>query len=222
HEEWISAHTDMYFVGSDSTKNTLIANGIPHEHIAVSGIPVNRHFKQGCNVGTRSSQSEILIMGGGWGLIPCVSKMLAEMAQDKQLHVTIICGKNARLKNKLTQKYPTVEVVGFTDKVAQYMQRADLLITKAGGITTFEAIYCHTPLYVCTPFLMQEVGNAEFIEQNNIGKVVWSKKTDIASDVLALIKNTALLNMMKYNMCALQSRLCDRCVVKQLLADSCK
>ncbi|MEG0020240.1 MAG: hypothetical protein RR728_06810, partial [Oscillospiraceae bacterium] len=60
------------------------------------------------------------------------------------------------------------------------------------------------------------------IEQNNIGKVVWSKKTDIASDVLALIKNTALLNMMKYNMCALQSRLCDRFVVNQLLADSCK
>lgn len=49
----------------------------------------------------------------------------------------MITGQNESLRRELTKSYPSFEVIGFTQKVAQYMARADLLLTKAGGITTF-------------------------------------------------------------------------------------
>ncbi|MEG3030113.1 MAG: glycosyltransferase [Oscillospiraceae bacterium] len=220
HGEWISKGTDMYFVGAQSTKNTLIANGIPERCITVSGIPVAPNFKPGRCALPHGKKTEILIMGGGLGLIPYVDRMVDGLYKDDKLHITMICGKNLKLSLKMKKRYPKIEVLGYTDRVSEYMKRADLLITKAGGITTFEAINCHTPLYIFTPFLVQEIGNAEFIEQNNIGKVVWSKDTNAVSDILALTQNTSLLNLMKRNMCALQSQLCPKPVVSQILRDS--
>lgn len=76
----------------------------------------------------------------------------------------------------------------------------DLLVTKAGGITIFEAINASTPLYILRPFLAQEIGNAEYIEQNNIGQVMWTKYSDASSDILSLLNNPSLLRTMKKNM----------------------
>ena len=51
----------------------------------------------------------------------------------------------------------------YTNKINEYMRNADLIVSKSGGITLFEAIYSETPIYVVNPFLMQEVKNARFI-----------------------------------------------------------
>ena len=83
------------------------------------------------------------------------------------------------------------------------MKRADLLVTKAGGITTYEAIASKTPLYVIKPFLEQEFGNAKYIEEHNIGRVLWNKDSDEVEDILNLIGNDKLLQTMKENMARL-------------------
>ena len=88
------------------------------------------------------------------------------------------------------------EVIGFTQKVAQYMARADLLLTKAGGITTFEAIHTGTPMCLLRPFLMQEEANAAYIEQQGFGKVLWDKGKE-ASEVLSLLRDPEALEDMK-------------------------
>ena len=80
------------------------------------------------------------------------------------------------------------------------MQRADLIITKAGGITTFEAIATKTPLYIIKPFLEQEFGNAKYIEDHNIGRVLWDTYADEAEDILQLLRHDRLLETMKKNM----------------------
>ena len=41
---------------------------------------------------------------------------------------------------------PRVRVLGFTDQMCAYMQASDLLISKAGGLTTAEAVASRTPL----------------------------------------------------------------------------
>ncbi len=40
--------------------------------------------------------------------------------------MTVITGKNESLYQELTKAYPTFEIVGFTDRVVDYMTRADL------------------------------------------------------------------------------------------------
>jgi UDP-N-acetylglucosamine:LPS N-acetylglucosamine transferase len=54
------------------------------------------------------------------------------------VRTTIIAGNNRKLFEKLQGRFRNIEVVGFTEKVYEYMQRADLVLSKPGGITLFE------------------------------------------------------------------------------------
>lgn len=219
HEEWIADKTDLYFVGDETTKNALVSKGVPAEKIIVSGIPVSRVFKsETCNAdypqnhgsGAEKSESEkvhLLIMGGGLGLIPGGDRLLKILNSEDKLGVTLIAGKNHRLEKRAHRKYANIDVIGYTDKVADYMAKADLIITKPGGITTFEAIASRTPMYIVDPFLEQEMGNARFIESKNIGRVVNSNETDIAADLIKIAGNRILLETMKDNMKKLSASL---------------
>lgn len=97
-------------------------------------------------------------------------------------------------------KYQNLTVLGYTEDVYKYMKKANLAITKPGGITLFEAIYSKTPIYVIHPFLSQEIGNATFIENYEIGEVVWEKNKNISEDILALLKAPSRLERMRENM----------------------
>lgn len=199
HNEWLGKETDMYFVGSKETKDELIQKGVEEDKIQICGIPVRQAFKNNKAV-EQKHKKEILIMGGGLGLIPGIEDILYRLNKNEKINLTLICGKNRELYQKIKTKFPSVNVVGYTNKVHEYMMRSDLIITKSGGITTFEAIHTSCPLYIIEPFLMQEVGNARFIEKNNIGKIKWSKKSDLADEVIELIKDEHELNKMKENM----------------------
>ena len=202
HEEWIAPETDKYFVGDVTTKNALLSKGISADKIAVTGIPVRQCFYQEY-AEKNTSRKEILIMGGGLGLIPSSENFLQKLSARRDVKVTVITGKNEKLRRSLEKKFPGVEVIGYTDEVNRYMQRADLIVTKAGGITTFEAIAAKTPLYIIKPFLEQEFGNAKYIEDHNIGRVLWDTAVDEAADILKLIENKGLLDTMRKNMKAI-------------------
>ena len=213
HDEWIADKTDLYFVGDESTGNVLISKGVSAEKIVVSGIPVKRVFKSAFKDGTLKDQEKadtgthtkkrLLIMGGGLGLVPGGSRLLKRLNEESCFEVTLIAGRNRSLEKRARRKYKNINVVGFTDKIADYMAAADLVLTKPGGITTFEAIASRTPMYIADPFLEQEMGNARFIESKNIGRVVWSRDCDVASDIINFLKDTALIDTMKENMAKL-------------------
>lgn len=96
---------------------------------------------------------------------------------------------------------------GYTDEVYKYIEKAELIITKPGGITLFEAIYSKTPIFVLRPFLSQEIGNAKFIENSGIGKVVWDKSENRTQDILNLLQTPKLLDRMRKNMEKIRSSL---------------
>lgn len=198
-EEWISEQTDLYFVGSDITKNSLLCKNVDSDKIVISGIPVKQNFKVEKTIEKSKDKKEVLIMGGGLGLIPCAMDFLEKLSKDDNIKITFIAGKNKKLLEHVKEKYPNVESIGYTDKVDQYMKKADLIISKSGGITLFEAIFSGTPLYVIRPFLYQEIGNALYIQDSFIGKVIWTNGTDIYEDVTSLLNNELLLKSMKEN-----------------------
>lgn len=196
-KEWLTSQTDAYFVASNETKEQMIKNGILEEHIKVVGIPVRKEFKEKVH---EKKQKEVVIMGGGLGLIQDMDKTIENLAQNQDIHITLLAGKNKKLFDKYNNKYSNMTVVGYTDEVYKYMEKAELIITKAGGITLFEAIHSHTPMYVLYPFLSQEIGNAKFIENNRIGQVIWSKTDDATLPILKLLNTPKELESMKQNM----------------------
>ncbi|MGN1413488.1 MAG: glycosyltransferase [Anaerovoracaceae bacterium] len=224
HEEWLSAGTDLYFVGDETTRNALLSRGIPSDKILVTGIPVSQAFHRAgdtkanrkvTETAAKAEESEtaykvetqsekrkhLLVMGGGLGLIPGGLRLLQDLSRSPGLSITLIAGSNQKLAEQVRAACPAVRTLGYTDQVARYMQQADLLITKPGGITTFEAIASRTPLYVVCPFLEQEKGNAHFIENAGIGRVLWdSSSSDVGADLLSLLFDTHRLSAMRKNM----------------------
>lgn len=199
HMEWLAENTDLYFVGSEKTKSSMMENGVEASQIKISGIPVKQIFKirEAKSANNRRKNREVLIMGGGLGLIPHSDKLINSLIEAGGINITIIAGKNIKLKEAMETKFPEINVVGYTNKVDYYMKKADIIVTKSGGITTFEAINCGTPLYILTPFLMQEVGNAEFVEENGLGMVAWEKDRDISRDIIGILRDDVRLKEMK-------------------------
>ena len=197
HKEWLSGSSDMYFVGDISSKEQLIQEGIDQEKIKVTGIPVRKGFDF---ENKKNKYKEILIMGGGLGLIPNAEEVILNLSSKKEIKITVITGKNKKLMKTMKKNFPNIKVIGYSNHVNDYMKKADLVVSKAGGITVFEAIHTKTPLYIIKPFLMQEVGNAKFVEEKNIGKIVWKKKKDIAEDIVELLNDEEKIKIMKENM----------------------
>jgi processive 1,2-diacylglycerol beta-glucosyltransferase len=196
-DEWLYKNTDLYFVGADYTKNLLVTKGINPQQIVVSGIPVRKNFNNKKLHKKGTNKTEILIMGGGLGLIPISPRLLNLLLENNNNHITIITGKNIRFKKYLLKKYPMINTIGYTKDVYRFMKKADVIITKPGGITTFEAINMGTPLYVFKPFLSQEKGNAKYIEEQNIGRII---DYDSEQDIVSFLENDKLLDDMKKNM----------------------
>lgn len=203
-KEWFTDETDMYFVASYDTKRQMENCKIPKEKIKVVGIPVRKEFKE---ESYKKNKNEIVIMGGGLGLIPYIENTLYKLLKNKKIHITLLAGKNEKIFNKYYNKYPNMTVVGYTNEVYKYMEKAEIIITKPGGITLFEAIHSKTPIYVLYPFLSQEIGNAKFIENNKIGEVVWNKKENVTQDILTLLGTPSKLEYMKENMQKIRNNL---------------
>ena len=204
HKDWISKNVDKYFVGDRICKRELIDNGISPEAIHVCGIPVSASFTNMKE--SVKKTSNVLIMGGGLGLIPCQDKILTALNETKGVNATIICGKNEELKNEINAKYKNIRAIGFTDRVSDYLKESDVIITKPGGITTFEAIKARTPLYVIEPTLEQELGNSRFIKRKGLGVVISNSEDFIASDLIEFIQNSDKINRIKENMRVLSER----------------
>lgn len=200
HNEWIHKNTDFYFVGDISIKRSLINKGISESKIIVTGIPVKQQFKNNVIEFNKKKTKEILIMGGGLGLISFSEDLFNKLNNEKDIKTTIITGNNRSMYEELKSKYKNINVIGYTNKINEYMRNADLIVSKSGGITLFEAIYSETPIYVVNPFLMQEVKNARFIEERGIGQVVWNEKADITDDILSIINDDESIEIMKNNM----------------------
>lgn len=200
HKEWVCSHVDTYFVPTSDIKEHLLNNGIKESNIFVTGIPVRRNFKNiKSNLVTRDKK-RVLIMGGGLGLLPDIDKLIDRLITLSNVDITVITGKNVKAFKYLKEHFKLIQVLGYTEKVNEYMEKSDLIITKAGGITLFEAIYSQTPLFVINPFLEQEKRNAHFIEEKDIGKIIWGNSEDYLEELEKLLTTEERLKKMHMNM----------------------
>ena len=95
----------------------------------------------------------------------------------KEIYVVAVTGHNDGLRKKLEplqkefSKDQTEEsvcrlaVLGFTDEMPRLMQAADVVITKAGGVTLAECLECGANILIYHPLPGQEQGNTAFLQQ---------------------------------------------------------
>ena len=203
HPLWAYPHVDRYFVASDEVAEQLAGHGVPRERIEVTGIPVDPRFAlvQGreavrARFGFSPDRPLVLIMGGGGGVGPMaeLAERMASLAGEPQ--VLVLCGTNERLRAQIEELGPQfggrLRAMEFTTQVDLLLEAADVVVSKAGGLTCAEALIKHTPLVVFRPTPGQEVGNARYLESG--GAAVHADSLDtVAATVSRWLTDPAAL-----------------------------
>jgi len=178
HAMWLYRGVDWYFVACEETKVHMTALGVPPETIHVTGIPIDPAFSAAREkaetrraLGLEQDLTTVLVSAGGFGMGPVES--LANSMQEVRhpIQVAVVCGKNPDLKRRLEDlpapNHP-VKIVGFTPEMERWMAASDLLVGKAGGLTSSEALASGLVMVIINPIPGQEERNSDHLLEEGV------------------------------------------------------
>jgi len=203
---WAPACTmDAFFIPAESVAESF-GDGVT----VTTGIPVYQRFfqeldkteaKKALNIA--EYKKHILVMCGSMGCGPIeeITKRIVSGMTDSCV-LSIICGTNERLYNRLSTAYqsnPNVIIHGFVRNVHEMMSAADIYVTKPGGISTTEAMAKGLPMVLVDAVAGCEDYNMHHFQE--IGGAVASKEPkEIAELCLELLENDAQREQMRQNL----------------------
>ena len=134
----------------------------------------------------------------GCGPICELAALLAETIEENE-EVTIVCGHNEKLLEKLQQqKLPPerVHVLGLVSNMQTLMRSADLFLTKPGGLSTSEAAALGLPMVLIDAVAGCEEHNLDFFLHAGMA-VTANTPNEITQLALALVHDDARLAEMR-------------------------
>ncbi len=199
----ISMRIDCTFLAHAELESRWLAAGVPRDRVVISGMPVSVPANE---AGARESTfgrlrlnpntPTILLTGGKEGAAEyCV--ITQSVVQNCQGHVQIIaaCGTNARQRTALAalqERLPpriTLRVLGLLPQkeLVSLMRSADLLITKAGGMTPAEAFAMGTPTILLDMVSGHERENAALFVRLGLAERATrpTRAGELAAEILA-------------------------------------
>lgn len=176
---WEETNCDYYIIPHEDLVEEFAGKGVAAEKLLPWGIPVRLDFLEPVNkeaarrsCGLSQDSRIYLVMGGsmGFGRIQIFVLELARRLEQQE-EIIVICGNNEKLKNVLEmelQNKENVQILGFTDKVADYMAACDVIFTKPGGLSSTEAAVRHIPMVHTNPIPGCENRNQEFFQSRGM------------------------------------------------------
>ena len=201
---WACDDVTLYLVASEEARQQLIDYGVAPERIKVSGMPVHPKFELPDERSAQAARSALgldpekftVFVNAGWvggGNIPQIFRELARGELDVQ--AIFLAGRNEELRAEAesvaaTAKFP-VKVIGYSEQVEQLMQAANVMVSKLGGLTTFEALNCRVPIIAdaTTPPMPQESGAAHMLARRGAG-VLLRRASDIVPVVRRMVEDS--------------------------------
>lgn len=169
---------DGYFLPHADVRADCIAAGMAEERLFVSGMPVAAKFTEPMTredarvqLGLPQDRKIYLVMTGGIGCGDAVTLCDAiRRVPDEDSLLCVLPGRNEALRAALEAAYhgDGVLAVPFTDQVPAYMHAADVLLSKAGGISSSEAAVLGVPLVHTMAIPGVETCNAEFFAAHGL------------------------------------------------------
>lgn len=203
HYSYVDKGVDAYITASEYTKEDMIKKGIDERKIHTYGIPIKEEFRNSSKI--ESDDFNVLIMGGALGLKQMEKAIEVLVKSNLLLKLTIVCGTNLKLKEKICEKYKeyidnkTMTVYGFIDNINEIMENSKLIITKPGGLTTSETISKCIPMIIAYSLPGQEHENTNFLVESNVAIKIKNIK-ELPSYVEYLINNKEVYDLMVENM----------------------
>ena len=213
HAMWLCRTVDRYYVAIEEAAEYLARIGVPREKLRVTGIPIDPLFAAPVNraearrhLGLDADATVILVAAGGYGIGPVEQLVKDLLSLQRPWQIAAIAGKAEKIKKRLEEVAreagkletgsPRLCPVGFTTEMDRYMAAADLMVGKAGGLTTSEALARALPMALIEPIPGQEERNADHLLEagaaircNNLPAAAWK--------IAALLDDPARLTRMR-------------------------
>lgn len=196
---WANERVKLYLVAHDQARQELLSYGVKAEQIRICGMPIHPKFDQAEDLSQHDMRKELglepdrftVFINAGWiggGNIP---KILSHMSSfDLDAQGIFLAGNNKKLEEEAHRiaarsRFP-IKVIGYSDKMEQLMRAANVMVSKIGGLTTFEALACRLPIIMdhITPPMPQEAGTADLIANANAGI-----KLEHLIDIVPILQN---------------------------------
>lgn len=219
HGLWVHKRAAGYFVASEEVKCQLVRRRFPAERVRVTGIPIHPVFASEIPR-PPASRPEILLMGGGFGMGHMELALERLLEIPVPCRITVIAGRNEKMKKRLQEVAGgRAEVHGFVTNIQEFMTRADLAISKSGGLTVSECLARGLPLVVTSPIPGQEEANADYLLEK--GAAVKARSLDVLDfKVRELLENPARLDMMKRAAAAAARPFAGRDILRYVLDEN--
>lgn len=175
---WGETDCDYYVVPSEEVGEEFIQAGIPEHKLLPYGIPTSLAYSQrigsdeavkrifGGKTFERESGKIYLVAGGSMGA-GNISQLVKELEKRGGTHdfILVVCGSNKKLEEKLKQEFEAeqnIMIYGWINEMPVFMQAADVLFTKPGGLTSTEAATAGCPMVHINPIPGCETANMNY------------------------------------------------------------
>lgn len=202
---WADDGVKLYVVAHEDAQRELESYGVSPERIRVCGMPIHpcfesiRHEPETrsrvlSGLGLQSDRFTILVNAGwiGGGNIPELFESLVKATLPVQ--AIFVAGKNEGLRRHAEERarsagFP-VRVVGYTDEMHGLMGASNVMVSKLGGLTTFEALACRLPIIgdAVTPPMPQEERTAQMLERKGAAVMITSAR-DVVPAIERLVRD---------------------------------
>lgn len=201
---WACNDVTLYLVASDEARQQLIDYGVAPERIKVSGMPVHPKFHLPDEEAAKAARAALnldphkftVFVNAGWiggGNIPHIFREFAQSELDVQ--AIFLAGQNEELRAEAESvasraKFP-IKVIGYSEQIEQLMSAANVMVSKLGGLTTFEAFACRVPIIAdnTTEPMPQEAGAAQLIEKRGAG-ILLNRAADIGPVIRRMLEDS--------------------------------
>jgi processive 1,2-diacylglycerol beta-glucosyltransferase len=198
---WACDEVSLYLVATEEARQQLLDYDVPAEKIKICGIPIHPKFQFQNDQQKTAAREDLgldpekftVFINAGWvggGNIPRIfAQMVEQSEQLKNTQAIFLAGRNEELRAQVAglakrASFPT-KVVGYTNTMEKLMGAADVMVSKLGGLTTFEALASRLPIIAdtTTPPMPQESQTANLLARHQAGVLL--KRT---GDVVPVIK----------------------------------
>lgn len=201
---WACDDVRLYLVASAEARRQLIDYGVAPERIKISGMPVHPKFRFSDEQAARAARAALdldphkftVFINAGWaggGNIPHIFRELAQ--GDLDVQAIFLAGKNEGLRAEAetvaAKAKFLIKVIGYSEHIEQLMSAANVMISKLGGLTTYEALTCRVPIIADTTTepMPQEAGAAHLIAERGAG-VLLNRAGDIVPVIRRMVEDS--------------------------------
>jgi len=176
---WARPACTGWFVPNEETADVMRAQGVPAAKLEVLGFPVPAFFSEQArllappDLAAGAPPRVLYIVHSGVRHAWATARRLLD---ECDWELTFAVGRDDRLRQRLERlaagRRRRTEILGWTNEVPRLLMTHHVVISKAGGATTQEAIAARCPMLVNQVVPGQEEGNYELLRRRGVGGLV--------------------------------------------------